>query len=150
MAWCLVEGSLGSSRFNDPKRCSNARVTLQNVILCTKKVSQTPRSFHSPARGREDDSHTGLLVPPCRAPFGSRPAGMLPTSLPEEVMSGSKAGQPMGSHKTRTCCSCEPEPQHRHWELWSFCHPYGTSRAACACPDHRAGGKKWSISLRSV
>lgn len=59
VAWCLVEGSLGSFRFNDPKHCSNARVILKKVILCTKKVSQAPWSLHTPASCREDDAHAG-------------------------------------------------------------------------------------------
>ena len=117
VGWCLVEGSLSSSRFNDPERCSNARAISQNVILCTNKVSQVPWPLCSPAGRREDDARAGPSVPPCRAPFGSRPAGMLPASLPEEVMSGSEVGQPAGSHKTQTRCSCEPDPQHGHREL---------------------------------
>lgn len=73
--------------------------------------------FCSPASRREDDARAGPLVPPCRAPFGNRLTGMLPASLPEEVTSGSKAWWPSGSHRTRTCCSCEPEPRHGHREL---------------------------------
>lgn len=97
--------------------CGNARTVLQNVILCANKVSRALRPLHSLTGHGEDCVYTRPSVPPCRAPFGSCPAGMVPTSLPEGVTSGSDTGWPVGSCKTQTHCGCEPEPRHGHREL---------------------------------
>lgn len=97
--------------------CGNARTVLQNVILCANKVSRALRPLHSLTGHGEDCVYTRPSVPPCRAPFGSCPAGMVPTSLPEGVTSGSDTGWPAGSCKTQTHCGYEPEPRHGHREL---------------------------------
>ena len=68
VAQCLG-GGLGFSRFNDPKRCSNARAILQvsailkYILQCTNNVLQTPWLLHSPGSGRQDDAHAGPLPP---------------------------------------------------------------------------------------
>lgn len=93
------------------------------------------------------------LGPFVQSPFGSHPAGTLPASLPEEVMSGREAGRPAGSRKTRTRCSCEPEPRHGHWELGVavlLSSPWDKQSCLCLASLQGWGEKNGAFPIKEV
>lgn len=119
---CLVEGGLGCTELMTP--CGgSAPATLQNVVLCTNKVSQALRLLGSPAGRREDCADTARS-----------PAGMLPPARPRRGRLAGKRGGRRGALKPGPTAAASPSP---------------VGRAELPALGHRVRGERWSISLKS-